>query len=730
MQSVPVAISAFSADTLKKVNIENVNDIQLSIPSTMVVGGDTFTIRGIGNGSLGGDAGVGTFLNGSGISMVAQDQFFDLERIEVLRGPQGTLYGRNTTGGAVSVVTKRPTKNFGGEVSAEVGNFGEQRFVGAVNFAISDVLTQRFAGYIYKRDGFTKNLSTGNSIDGRDQTSIRSSTRLKIGSAGDLNLVIGQYSEDSSRTRETKRLCKSHPVLRCSPTETGFDSPSTSLFNALIGATGKASGGSIYAGAPNPADPRVVSADLDPTFTLDQTYATLEYTHDLDSHIISYVAGYSDSKTEQNTDWDNSDLAYRLTGPITYDMARNKSVTTDRIFSSDSFTATNHTTTHELRVNSQYDGAFNFTAGLFMLDQRSTVGFEAWHPAIEYGAKVFLVWPLSPKLGSSTPRAMVTKSEALFGEANYKVSDKLRVAVGGRYTSEDRTSQSRNIVLSAPAPYKLGESSVSKNTGRVTVDYAPDNNSLIYGYYATGYKGGGFNIGNATNPTFKPEEVSSYEAGWKNTLLNGTVQANLTAFYNDYKDYQLGQRIGGTVVTTNSNAVTKGIEAELNWAATRAVLLDANFSVLNTRLGSFSNVDATNPAQSLLVTTPVVAVNLTGNELPYAPKKKVKIGAQYTMPLFGTGWTSIARIDYSWQDTYFAREFNTVNDKIAAWGITNLQARFVSPDRKTQVKLYVKNLADKNNITRIVYEDFLVGNYRNARYLDPRTFGVAVEYKF
>ena len=731
LQTVPVAISAFTGESLKRANIENAADLQFSVPSAILVGSDTFTIRGIGNGSLGGDAGVGVFLIGASVAPVPQDQFFDIERIEILRGPQGTLFGRNTTGGAVSVTTKKPTNKMGGEVALEVGNFAEKRVSGVINLPITENLSQRFAGYIYKRDGFTKNLFTGSKIDGRDQNSFRSSTRLLVGDSGELNFVLGMYNENSSRTRETKRLCKADAVLGCSPNELGFDSPAatTTVLQTLSRAfTPFPVGGNIYAGAQNPSNVREVAADTDPTFSLDQSYATLDYTHDFDNFLVSYVGGYSTSSTEQNTDWDNAALPFRFTRPITYNKNRDTTVTTDQLLSSDSFTASSWTYSHELRATSRFKGMFNFTAGAYYLASSGRVGFEAWHPAIELFQRA-LGRPAESWFINTKGRGTL-QTRALFGEANFKLSDQLRLAVGARHTSEDRTSISRNIVLSAPGPESNAASSNSKSTGRVTVDYALNPASLLYGSVATGYKGGGFNIGNTVNPTFKPEEVTAYEIGWKNMLLNGTLQANFTGFYNNYKGMQLGQRINGTTLTSNANAKTKGVEAEIVWAPTKPWLFDANLSLLNTQIGDFMTVDAANPAQSLTVKTPQVPVNLNGKELPYSPDKKYKLGAQYTMALFDTGWTTVARIDHVWQNTYFAREFNTPTDKIAAWSVTNLQARFISPGTNLQFKAYVKNLANKDNITRIVIEDALLGSYRNARFLDPRTFGIAMEYKF
>jgi outer membrane receptor protein involved in Fe transport len=141
-------------------------------------------------------------------------------------------------------------------------------------------------------------------------------------------------------------------------------------------------------------------------------------------------------------------------------------------------------------------------------------------------------------------------------------------------------------------------------------------------------------------------------------------------------------------------------------------------------------VDAANPGQSLTTRTPEVEVNLEGKHLPHSPESKIKVGAQYTAPLFGTGWTVTPRIDYVWQDKYFAREFNTATDVIKSWGVTNLQLRATSPKGDIEVKAFVKNLGNSDNVTNIIIEDALIGSYRNLRFLDPRTMGVQVQYNF
>jgi iron complex outermembrane recepter protein len=734
-QTVPVALSAFNADTLERGKISLAQDLQFSVPNAVLTGNDRFTIRGIGNNSLGGDNGIGLALNGATIGLPPQDEFFDLERIEVLRGPQGTLFGRNTTGGALSVFTKRPTADQTGSLSLELGNFKARRVAGMLNIPINDNLRQRFAGYVLKRDGFTHNDTTGNNIDGRDQYSLRSSTRAFLGDELEVNLVVGGYHENSSRTRETKRLCKTDPVLGCSPNELGFDSPdyNTTVFKSLAGPLTSlgylTAGSNLYAGATNPKDPRTVAADFDATYKVRNEYATLEVAREFDPLILTYVGGYSNFSTEGNTDWDNATLPFRFAKVITYNMARNMPVTTDQLFTTDSFEARNHTQTHELRIVSKGKGPFAYTTGLFYLDSAGSGGFFTYHPFFELIQKIQGRPPETWFVNTET-QLSTTKAQAWFGEGQWKASEELRATLGARWTKEDKTTVSRAIILTNTVPFTEKPAlSWSWWTGRGSLDYTPSKDLLIYGTVATGYKGGGFNGSNADKPTFEPETVTAYELGLKSEWLNGTLRSNFAAFLNDYKNMQLAQRIAASAITANGDARTSGLEAEILYVPSRAWQLDANVSFLRTRIGEFLTIDAANPAQSTSTKTPAVAVNLAGKKLPHSPETKVKLGTQYSMGI-GGDWSATARLDYVWQAQYFAREFNTPTDTIPSWSVANLQVRVANAKETVQVKAYVKNLSNANNITNIIIEDALVGSYRNARYLDPRTFGVQVEYKF
>ena len=747
LQDVPIAVTAFTGEALLERRIDDAIDVQFNTPSLVYVGNERPTLRGVGNNAISSTAENGTpvFTNGAYVGARAENEYYDLERIEILRGPQGTLFGRNTTGGAINLVTRRPNSDFGGELFAEVGNFSSVRLRGAINLPVSDSIQQRFAGYYLSRDGYTENLATGNGIDGRNQFGLRSSTQLLLGPNTRINLMVQYYREDSSRSRENKRLCRATPVLGCSPVELGFDSPNAqaTVFQRLLALVGTGAGffppgGNIYAGAINPPNLRQVSADYDPTFFGEELLGTLEISHDFGSLTLTSLSGYARGETEANTDYDNAALPFRFLRPITYRLDADTVLTTDELRTSDSFKGEGRTFTQEFRLTSDFEGFFNFTAGLFYLDTESSASFEIFHPALEVSAIAFGLPEASRRFINETPLA-TTVSRAVFGETYLRLSDATRVTLGLRYTEDEKSIRTRTILLAPPGAFVEAERSYSRLTGRAAIDHEVSYGRLgegrLYASFARGYKAGGLNPGNSNTPEFAPESLDAFEIGAKNDLFGRTVQANVAAFYYDYSDLQLGQRVAGTAITSNGDARVWGVEGEFIFLPTPRLQLNANLSYLNTRIGDFITVDAANPAQvdprtQTPVTTPQVPVNLSGNQLPYAPSFKVNVGAQYTMPIGTSGWSATVRGDYVYQGDYFAREFNTPNDRIEGWSIGNAYLRLASPNNRLNFELFVKNIGDSSAISSSIIEDAQVGSYRNVRVLEPRTFGISTRVEF
>jgi iron complex outermembrane recepter protein len=748
VQDVPIAISAFTAETIERQGLDDALDLQLQVPNLLIVGNDRPTLRGIGNNAISStaDNGTGVLVNFAPVGFRSQDEFFDLERVEVLRGPQGTLYGRNTTGGTINVITAKPKEGFSGYLTAQYGSFNTKRAHGAINIG-DETVQLRLAGFYLNRNGYTKNIGTGNDIDGRNQHSFRASLRINPAPDNTIDIMVNHSKEDSSRSRENKRLCKATPVLGCSPIELGFDSPDTGgvIFQTLLNATNAfvfgntlfPAGTSIYTGAINPTDLRTVATDYDSRFTGKQTNVTAEISQTFGPITLLSLTAFAKGNSEAATDYDNALLPFRFNFPVTYNVDRDTTVTTNQLLASDNFVASGRTYYQEFRAVSKFDGPFDFTAGINFFNTKGDASFQIYHPGLELFAKFLRGLPQEAWSFNADTRDAKTKSFAAFGEAYYKLSDATKLTLGLRYTKDTKSTRGRTVFLSLPAFTEL-EGSYDAFTGRVVVDHKLSDDNLLYGSFSRGFKGGGLNAIGSTAPTFDPEFINAYEIGSKNQFADGTLQANFSGFYYDYKNLQLGQRRGTSVQTINTDATIWGVESEFLWAPVEGLLFNANASYLNTSLGGLApgqeTSDPANPAQwngvGTPTTTPEVRLTLKGNELPYAPKVKIAVGGEYTLPLGVGGWSATLRGDYSWQSRYFAREFNTVNDRISAWSVANALLRFSNDGASINVEAYVKNIFNKDNITNSIIESDLVGRYRNARILEPRTYGVTTTFRF
>ncbi len=748
IQDVPIAISAFTAATIEKQGLDDALDLQLQVPNLLIVGNDRPTLRGIGNNAISStaDNGTGVLVNFAPLGFRSQDEFFDLERVEVLRGPQGTLYGRNTTGGTINVITAKPKEGFSGYLTAQYGSFDTKRVHGAINLG-DEIVQLRLAGFYLNRNGYTKNVGTGKDIDGRNQHSFRASLRINPSPDTTIDIMVNHSKEDSSRSRENKRLCKATPVLGCSPVALGFDSPDTSgvLFQTLLNATNAfvfggtlfPAGTSIYTGAQNPTDLRTVATDYDSQFTGKQTNVTAEISQKLGPITLLSLTAFSKGNSEARTDFDNAVLPFRFNFPVTYNVDRDTTITTNQLRTSDSFVASGRSYYQEFRAVSDFEGPFDFTAGINFFNTKGDASFQIYHPGLELFAKFLRGLPQEAWSFNADTRDASTKSFAAFGEAYYNLTDATKLTVGLRYTKDKKSTRGRTVFLSVPAFTQLA-GSYDAFTGRVVLDHKLSDDNLLYASFSRGFKGGGLNAIGSASPTFDPEFINAYEIGSKNQFAGGTLQANFSGFYYDYKNLQLGQRRGASVQTINTDAKIWGLESEFLWAPADGLLFNANASYLNTSLGGLApgqeTSDPANPAQwngvGAPTKTPEVRLTLKGNELPYAPKFKIAVGGEYTLPLGGGGWSATLRGDYSWQSRYFAREFNTVNDRIKAWSIANALLRFSNDGATVNVEAYVKNIFNKDNITNSIIESDLIGSYRNARILEPRTYGVTTTFKF
>ena len=387
------------------------------------------------------------------------------------------------------------------------------------------------------------------------------------------------------------------------------------------------------------------------------------------------------------------------------------------------------------------------------------------------------------------------ESKAIFGEVYYSLTDALKLTVGVRYTNDTKEIVSRQLLLNTdaetgarlfqpigadlpiPVPSDFQEEEWDEFTGRIVLDWALGDDTLVYASYSRGYKGGGFNppfdpldFPN-TAKTFEPEFVDAFEIGTKNIFLDGTFQANGSIFYYDYEDLQVSKIINRTSFNENTNAEIFGIEAELVWAPNEHWLINGNFAYLNAEVKDFSSIDSRDPTAGSPDLTIVkdlsnasncvahlspavfeavagsqfsscaaleaagipisggIEEDLDGNQLQNSPEYSVSIGAQYTFYLPQNNTLDL-RVDYYWQDEMSARMFNKPVDKIDSWDVWNAQANLRSADESWYVRAYVKNIKDEDHLVGMYLTDPSSGLFTNVFAIEPRTFGLAVGYNF
>lgn len=424
IQDVPIAVSAFDEDTLSKMQLAAGPDLVKAIPNVVFTagnfGGYNFKIRGIGVDAVAqsGDAGVGIHQNDVPLTAnrLFEAEFFDMERIEVLRGPQGTLYGRNATGGVLNAITAKPVMDeWQGKASITGGNYGTFKYQGMLNAPIGDKIAVRLAGSYLEREGYVTNTVTGNDVDARNLWGVRGSIAFEPTENFRALFVVDHFEEDDSRFRSGKQLCKKDPLntsfagIPITPldqlvTSLGCQEAPLNEMQDRVNSVATLGGGlAIVSGLLNgdafttPMNPdlRQIESAFDPKYTAEQTLLTWKAEYDVtDALKMTYLGSYSETETASFEDYNKvaPNIAFNATAgafagalaPL-YGLVFPGGVVNDPQLGSSNLFRTfdlaggkSEQTTHELRLQSSYSGPFNFNLGAIKVD------FEAIDPADPY----------------------------------------------------------------------------------------------------------------------------------------------------------------------------------------------------------------------------------------------------------------------------------------------------------------------------------------------------------
>lgn len=726
IQNVPVSIQAFSAEQLAQKGVNQVQDLQqaasnVTITSPLGAGSaPAINIRGIGlndfNTNNPGPNGiyVDEFAvsspNAQGVS------FFDLERVEVLKGPQGTLYGRNSSGGAVNITTAKPTRDLQILARASYASFNSVNLDGAISGPLSDTLSARLAGtYSYSR-GFMYNHLYDRHENGLNMWGVRGQLLFEPDSNFKALLKV-QAVGNKTRSIMYKHfgiLDPNNPASTSTDRSTWCSVADVRSNAGCVDLYGYGGRRGFYEGDWNNGNDKIDMQDRN---------VTLRMQYDLPNALsIVSVTGYNYNSRFHPEQVDAS--PYRML-EIDYD-------TKSKEF------------TQEIRLAQDLD-RLNWVLGFYYINEK----IKQDQPlSVLLDGDTYLAGGISGALDGTayvaqTLNDQTLNSEAIFGQAEYKVTDAFKLIVGARHTWEKR-----RFITDSSVQYQLGGTDnfgppqdqarfnltdKGKNfSWRLGANYTFSRDAMLFATVSTGYKGGGFNGGFlSSDPTeralqlqpFKPETVTSYEVGFKSQFLDRKVTLNVSGFLSDYKDQQVsilrnvadpaaptGTRILFALANADKARI-KGIDADVAVRLIPGVTLNAQLGYLDTKFTRFNTVGG----------------DYTGNRLSLAPKLTTTLGAEYERDLGGA--TLQLNYDASYRSKVF---FEPTNDEYLVqkgYWIHNARIGVTFKDSKVSVAAFARNFTKTKYLIwgSGLFDPFGVATGTVGA---PRSFGAELSFRY
>lgn len=800
------AISAFSHNTMEQIGLDGAEDLMLFTPALSITS-NKVSIRGIGrpNNALGSDPGVGIYTDGvynTENGVFDYCNMCDVERIEVLRGPQGTLYGRNAVGGAINIISKQPDEELGGFIKAELGSHNLQTFQGQVTGRLSESISAIATLSSSDRDGFQENLYNGELFDAEDR--LYGSMTIKGEWSEDWVSSLRYMGHKRSGTPDNGYTLEAYKTTTSGGALPGMF-PSANAVNHFDG----------YLGT-NPAvkDDSLVNMDRSPSLSSKSSRIIFTNTLTFDDLDLKYTLGLYDYDYRKQTDADQG-VADSMRIDVGRNVAHSLGMPNLDAFglagvplyvASDMFynvQQSGESTSHEIQLISDYEGNLNFIAGAYYYNSTESqysdyveTGFGLMQgdiintitggaintgliadlaisstiPGVPPGTPVLGLPPMSlyqyyatlANLGAGLPgmapyevatdyenggylyygqNDLETTAMAVYGQVEYDVTQDIKVTAGIRYSDDEKTgSDDIFAYLSTPkTQHEVGDS-WDKVTWRLQADWDIDSTSHLYGYAATGYRSGGFNLGAATVKDVAkvaPEELMAYEVGYKKVLFGGLANLSTAAYYYDYTDLQVMSTItegGFTTVGFNNaaEASVTGAEVELIAMVTDDTQIMMSYSITNAEYDNYESIDSS--ACAILANgdsskDACQVQDLSGNKLNLAPESKFSIAATQYFDIGNNGHLS-ATIAYSYVGEQYSRAFNLEQwDKIESNSRTDIRVNWRSPAYNWNVDLWVKNLADERNVIHMGVPS-TVTRLSTGEISQPLTWGISAAYNF
>ena len=707
VQNVASAVTAFDENAIGNAFADNLSDLGRLAPNVQLNQAGTFSgfanffIRGIGisNTIRTVDPAVGVFIDGVyiGYGPTSVLDTLDVASVEILRGPQGTLFGKNVTGGAVTVQTRRPEFEFGGNIAATLGAFDRIDVQGAINLPIvDDTLAARIAFMSRNNDGFFDNQELDTTKSDIDVTVIRPSLRWTPTEELDVSLITEFYRDkgDSSASQNLDS--------RIEPRLLGADrTPTPAIVQRVFGYV-------------PPGDKYDISHNLEGYVDAEVKNIVVDANYDLGHGTATLVTGYRDVRYDTSTDFDGS--------PFT-------------VFHFPDNREDQNQISAELRYASAFSDTVEFTAGLFYFAQEMEIGERR-----EFFAGGTAE---NPTIARSAGLAVTDdKSYAIFGEASFAVTDRLSLVVGGRYTDEEKeitlcpfTPVIFDSLSFADCPAILNDSeSWGSFAPKLGVNWQATDDILAYAFWTKGFRSGSFNarapLAEALGPVDE-EEVSSYELGLKSQLLEDRLRFNLAAYLSDYRNIQRTISdtvlIGGVpqVLQVPRNAAEAeiwGFEAEATAVIFDGFRFEASVGYTNASYDAFAGIDANRDGVYDPATDDPLA---TGLEFERVPEWQYTVAANYETEIGDLGFLNF-RTAYQWLDSQFVDTLNSPSLRLDSYGLLDLSASYIDPSQRYEVSVFGRNLNDAE------FHDFGFdgGTHRAVWGGQPRTWGIRLRAFF
>jgi iron complex outermembrane recepter protein len=718
LQDVPISIQAFSEGTLQKSGVNKVEDLALVTPGlvmTKQLTNNTPYIRGVGNpdASIGSESPVSMYVDGVYMSTSNSSiyAFSSIDRVEVLKGPQGTLFGRNATGGLIHILTKDPEQETYVKGALSYGDYGTLGGKFYATTGLSDTVAADIAlVYEDQDEGYGKNLVSGDDIYRSDEFGIRSKWLFTPTEDTEIRF-IADYSETET----------SHGVIQAvyPGTESGeallvfggclaaLGSPPAAPDAGML-ATCQGAAANHLATNPNTTAPDNFYDSLQTNkgvYEVDTWGVSLRIDQAIGEMDFTSITGYREASVR-------GDFEQLLSPQGFLEISIDDQST--------------ETFTQEVQIQHQGDD-FGWIIGAFYLNDDS--GFIS-----PIGLNVRVLAVADPVTGAPLAFAnrnlyssISTESFAVFGETNFSLTDSLRLTTGLRWTRDERELEQKDTTTIGGVVVAFVEDNPSDEwnelTWRLVLDYSINEDTLLYASYSRGFKSGNYNVSGIGTPPVDPEIIDAYELGYKATLLDGSAQLNMAVYYYDYTDLQVTRTLAGALITENAAAAEiYGFEADLVANLTDALSVRLGFSYIDSEYTDFPNAPVFTPIPFLGGNT-ITSGDVSGNALARTPDYTFNVGGDYIIPLNSGGEITFGA-NYAYNDGFsWEPSGRTVQDSYA---LLSAFVSWQSADGNWGVRLFGDNLTDEEYFS-FVTSTTVSDTYSAAA---PSTWGAEVSFEF